>query len=118
MYQFKYTYSNGVEEFSRIFTLEEIEQGCQFDEISDSPLLKAYKIVGRKLSTTQKDINGIEIFDGDTCECWGGESWEGKWEYYDVYEVKWQGVGFDMVKDNCGYCWSMTNAIEYIKILR
>ena len=71
MYQFKYTYSNGVKEFSRIFTLEEIEQGCQFDEISDSPLLKAYKIVDRKLSTTQKDINGIEIFDGDTCVCWG-----------------------------------------------
>ena len=64
MYQFKYTYSNGVEEFSRIFTLEEIEQGCQFDEISDSPLLKDYKIIDRKLSTTQKDINGIEIFDG------------------------------------------------------
>ena len=49
MYQFKYTYSNGVDTFSRIFTLEEIEQGCQFDEISDSPLLKDYKIVGRKL---------------------------------------------------------------------
>ena len=47
MYQFKYTYSNGVDTFSRIFTLEEIEQGCQFDEISDSPLLKDYKIVGR-----------------------------------------------------------------------
>ena len=55
MYQFKYTYSNGVEEFSRIFTLEEIEQGCQFDEISDSPLLKDYKIVGRKL------IENIEV---------------------------------------------------------
>ena len=47
MYQFKYTYSNGVDIFSRIFTLEEIEQGCQFDEISDSPLLKDYKIVDR-----------------------------------------------------------------------
>ena len=40
MYQFKYTYSNGVEEFSRIFSLEEIEQGLQFDEILDSPLVK------------------------------------------------------------------------------
>ena len=49
MYQFKYTYSNGVEEFCRIFTLEEIEQGLQFDEISDSPLLKDYKIVDRML---------------------------------------------------------------------
>ena len=117
MYQFKYTYSNGVEEFSRIFTLEEIGQGWHFYVISDNPLLKDYRIVDRKLSTTQKDINGIEIFDGDTCECWGGENWEGKWEYYGVYEVKWQGVGFDMVKDNCGYCWGMNNAIEYIKIL-
>lgn len=55
MYQFKYTYSNGVEEFSRIFTLEEIEQGLQFDEVSDSPLLKDYKIIGRKL------IENIEV---------------------------------------------------------
>ena len=47
MYQFKYTYSNGVEEFSRIFTLEEIEQGLQFDEVSDSLLLKDYTIVSR-----------------------------------------------------------------------
>lgn len=55
MYQFKYTYSNGVEEFSRIFTLEEIEQGLQFDEVSDSLLLKDYKIIGRKL------IENIEV---------------------------------------------------------
>lgn len=47
MYQFKYTYSNGIEEFYRIFTLEEIEQGLQLDEISDSPLLKDYRIVDR-----------------------------------------------------------------------
>ena len=47
----------------------------------------------------------------------GGVSFEGKWEYSGIYEVKWQGVGFDMVKDNCGYCWSMTNAIEYIRVL-
>ena len=67
MYQFKYTYSNGVEEFSRIFTLEEIEQGLQFDEISDSPLLKDYKIVGRQLVITRKAKNGVNIFDS---ECW------------------------------------------------
>ncbi len=47
MYQFKYTYSNGIAQFSRIFTLEEIEQGLQLDEISDSPLLKDYRIVDR-----------------------------------------------------------------------
>lgn len=116
MYQFKYTYSNGVEEFCRIFSLGEIEQGLQFDEISDSPLLRDFKIVNRKLSTTQKDINGIEIFDGDTCECWGGESFEGKWEYSGTYNVKWQGVGFDMVRDNCGYCWGMNNGFEYIRV--
>ena len=49
MYQFKYTYSNGVEEFCRIFSLEEIEQGLQLDEISDSPSLKDFKIVDRML---------------------------------------------------------------------
>ena len=67
MYQFKYTYSNGVDTFSRIFTLEEIEQGCQFDEISDSPLLKDYKIMGRQLVITRKAKNGVNIFDS---ECW------------------------------------------------
>ena len=49
MYRFKYTYSNGVEEFSRIFTLEEIGQGWHFYVISDSPLLRDYKIVDRML---------------------------------------------------------------------
>ena len=47
MYRFKYTYSNGVEEFTRIFTLEEIGQGWHFYVISDNPLLKDYKIVDR-----------------------------------------------------------------------
>ena len=47
MYQFKYTYSNGVDTFSRIFTLDEIGQGWHFYVISDNPLLKDYKIVDR-----------------------------------------------------------------------
>ena len=64
MYQFKYTYSNGVKEFSRIFTLEEIEQGCQFDEISDSHLLKDYKIVGRKLLEEQSFVDNIAYYFG------------------------------------------------------
>ena len=64
MYQFKYTYSNGVDPFSRIFTLEEIEQGCQFDEISDNPLLKDYKIVGRKLLKEQFMPDNIAYYFG------------------------------------------------------
>ena len=55
MYRFKYTYSNGVDTFSRIFTLEEIGQGWHFYVISDNPLLKDYKIVDRKL------IENIEV---------------------------------------------------------
>ena len=34
----KYGYSDGTNTFEKAFTLDEIEQGLQFDEISDSPL--------------------------------------------------------------------------------
>ena len=67
MYQFKYTYSNGVEEFSRIFTLEEIEQGWHFYVISDNPLLKDYKIVDMQLVITRQAKNGVNICES---ECW------------------------------------------------
>ena len=45
----QYTYSNGIATFKKVFTLDEIEGGCQFDEISDSPLLRDYKIVNREV---------------------------------------------------------------------
>lgn len=45
----RYTYSNNIDTFKQVFTLEEVEGGCQFEEISDSPLLRDYRIVNREV---------------------------------------------------------------------
>lgn len=45
----QYTYSNNIDTFKKVFTLAEVEGGCQFEEISDSPLLRDYRIVNREV---------------------------------------------------------------------
>ena len=45
----QYTYSNDIDTFKKVFTLEEVEGGCQFDEISDSSLLIDFRIVNREV---------------------------------------------------------------------
>ena len=48
----RYTYSNGIATFKKVFTLEEV---CQFEEISDIPLLRDYKIVNREVLMEAED---------------------------------------------------------------
>ena len=51
----RYTYSNNIDTFKKVFTLEEVEGGCQFEEISDSPLLRDYRIVNREVLMEAED---------------------------------------------------------------
>ena len=51
----RYTYSNGIAAFKKVFTLEEVEGGYQFEEISDSPLLRDYRIVSREVLMEVED---------------------------------------------------------------
>ena len=48
----RYTYSNNIDTFKKVFTLEEV---CQFEEISDNPLLRDYKIVNREVLMEVED---------------------------------------------------------------
>lgn len=67
--------------------------------------------------TGLKDKNEVEIYEGDICRCWGGSEFNGHYEYNKIYEVKWQGSGFEMMIDDCGYGWNYSSGFEYIEII-
>lgn len=53
--------------------------------------------------TGLKDKNDVEIYEGDIVQVLGGEEYNGYREYSVIGEIRWQGCGFDLVKDGCGY---------------
>ena len=63
--KFEFLYTDGDYWIRRSLNLDEIMNGEPFDVISDSPLLRDYKMVAERQYTGLKDCEGVEISEGD-----------------------------------------------------
>lgn len=68
--------------------------------------------------TGKQDDDNKDIYEGDIVRVYGGEYYEGTYEFNKKCIVKWQGNGFDLFsKDGYGNGWGFNDCAEEIKVI-
>lgn len=69
--KFRFRYTDGKNWIMKEFTLEQILNGEPYEALSDNPLLKQYKMVGRDEWSGLPDKHDKPIYEGDIVKCYG-----------------------------------------------
>jgi hypothetical protein len=108
--KFRYGYTDGENWIFGIFTLDQIEGGDQFDFISDSPLLKDYRIKTRDQYVGKSDDGLDDIYEGDILENGNGIHLK---VYWNEWECMFKQKVFDRGNvESKGYVYNEDNPTD------